>query len=48
MEKILNQLVIMNSDSKQIKIPASVQANTNPVISVNDFRQNLKKLEEKN
>jgi hypothetical protein len=43
MEKILNQLIIMNSNQKQIRVPEVVQTNTkianNTNTANNDFRQ---------
>jgi len=46
MEKILNQLIIMNSNHKQITIPEAVQTNTK--IANNDFRNPPEKKENKN
>jgi len=46
MEKILNQLIIMNSNNKQITIPEAVQTNTK--IANNDFRSHPEKKENKN
>ena len=45
MEKILNQLVIMNSNyNKQIKIPESLQTNTKPAGSITDFRKRIEEI----
>lgn len=45
MEKILNQLVIMNSNhNKQIKIPESAQMNTKPAGSINEFRKRVEEV----
>jgi hypothetical protein len=45
MEKILNQLVIMNSNyNKQIKIPELAQINTKPAGSINDFRKKIEEI----
>ena len=41
MEKILDQLIIMNSNHKQIRVPEVVQTNTK--IANNDFRQTSQK-----
>jgi hypothetical protein len=41
MEKILNQLIIMNTNYKQIKVPEVFQTNTRPVKSLNEFRKKL-------
>jgi len=40
MEKILNQLIIMNSNCKQVTVPVAMQTNTKKVDSLNDFRKN--------
>jgi hypothetical protein len=39
MEKILNQLIIMNSNYKQVTVPIAMQTNTKKVESLNDFRR---------
>ena len=45
MEKILNQLVIMNSNhNKQIKIPELAQMNTKPAGSINEFRKTIEEI----
>jgi len=45
MEKILNQLVIMNANyNKQIKIPELAQINTKPAGSINDFRKKIEEI----
>ncbi len=41
MEKILNQLIIMNSNHKEIIVPKAVQTNTSQVKNLNDFRKNM-------
>jgi len=45
MEKILNQLIIMNSNYKQITVPEAIQTNTKQAKNINDFRRNIEKLE---
>jgi hypothetical protein len=45
MEKILNQLIIMNSNYKQITVPEAIQTNTKQAKNINDFRKNIEKLE---
>jgi hypothetical protein len=42
MEKILNQLIIMNSNHKEITVPKIIQKNTEPVTNLNTLRQNIK------
>ena len=39
MEKILNQLIIMNSNYKQVTVPEAMQTNTKQAKSLNDFRK---------
>jgi hypothetical protein len=41
MEKILNQLIIMNSNYKQVTVPEAIQTNTKQAKSLNDFRKNI-------
>ena len=48
MEKILNQIVIMNSNYKQITVPEAIQTNTNKAKTLNDFRTNIKEQVQKN
>ena len=43
MEKILNQLIIMNSNYKQVTVPEAIQTNTKQAKSLNDFRKNTEK-----
>jgi hypothetical protein len=39
MEKILSQLIIMNSNYKQVTVPEAMQTNTKQAKSLNDFRK---------
>ena len=48
MEKILNQLIMMNSNNKQIRIPEVVQTNTKIAKTNNDYRQNTNNNEQLN
>jgi len=41
MEKILNQLIIMNSNTSKVKIPESFQTNTKKGENISDFRENI-------
>lgn len=41
MEKMLSQLIIMNTNYKQIKVPESVQTSTKQAGNIIDFRKNL-------
>jgi hypothetical protein len=41
MEKILNQLVIMNSNYKQVTVPKDIQTNTKQAKTLNEFRKNI-------
>jgi hypothetical protein len=43
MEKILNQLIIMNSNTSKVKIPDSFQTNTKKAENISDFRENIQK-----
>ena len=45
MEKILNQLIIINSNYKQITVPEAIQTNTKQAPNINDFRKNIQKIE---
>lgn len=45
MEKILNQLIIMNTNYKQVTVPETIQTNTKQAKTLNDFRKNTQKLE---
>ena len=45
MEKILNQLIIMNSNYKQVKVPEIVQTNTKQAGNAIDFRKKLESFE---
>ena len=47
MEKMLNQLIIMNSNYKQVKVPESVQTSTKQAGNITDFRKSLDKLDQK-
>jgi len=46
MDKILNQLIIMNSNYKQVTVPEVVQKNTKQSTSLNEFRKNIKETKE--
>jgi hypothetical protein len=48
MEKILNQLIIMNSNYKQVTVPEAIQTNTKQAKSLNDFRKNTEKINNEN
>ena len=43
MEKILNQLIIMNSNYKQVTVSEAIQTNTKQAKSLNDFRKNTER-----
>jgi hypothetical protein len=47
MEKMLNQLIIMNSNYKQVKVPESVQTSTKQAGNITEFRKSLDKLDQK-
>ena len=47
MEKMLNQLIIMNSNYKQVKVPQVVLSSTKQAGNVTDFRKNLDALDSK-
>jgi hypothetical protein len=44
---MLNQLIIMNSNYKQVKVPESVQTSTKQAGNITDFRKSLDKLDQK-
>jgi hypothetical protein len=44
MEKILNQLIIMNTNYKQVTVPETIQTNTKQAKTLNDFRKNTENL----
>ena len=45
MEKMLSQLIIMNTNYKQIKVPESVQSSTKQAGNIIDFRGKLDKMD---
>jgi hypothetical protein len=47
MEKMLNQLIIMNTNYKQIKVPESVQTSTKQAGNIIDFRKKLDQMDQK-
>jgi hypothetical protein len=47
MEKMLSQLIIMNTNYKQIKVPESVQTSTKQAGNIVDFRKKLDQMEQK-
>jgi hypothetical protein len=47
MEKMLSQLIIMNTNYKQIKVPESVQTSTKQAGNITDFRKKLDQMEQK-
>jgi len=47
MEKMLNQLIIMNSNYKQVKVPESVQTSTKQAGNIVEFRKKLDRLDQK-
>ena len=47
MEKMLSQLIIMNTNYKQIKVPESVQTSTKQAGNIIDFRKKLDHMEQK-
>ena len=47
MEKMLSQLIIMNTNQKQIKVPESVQTSTKQAGNIIDFRKKLDQMEQK-
>ena len=47
MEKMLSQLIIMNTNYKQIKVPESVQTSTKQAVNIIDFRKKLDLMEQK-
>ena len=47
MEKMLNQLIIMNTNYKQIKVPESVQSSTKQAGNIIDFRKKLDQMDQK-
>ena len=47
MEKMLNQLIIMNTNYKQIKVPESVQTSTKQAGNIIDFRKKLDHMDQK-
>jgi hypothetical protein len=47
MEKILNQIIIMNSNYTQMKVPEVIQTNTKQAKGYNQFRENIKHFEQK-
>jgi hypothetical protein len=47
MEKMLNQLIIMNSNYKQVKVPESVATSTKQAGNIIEFRKSLDKLDQK-
>ena len=48
MEKILNQLIIMNSNYKQVTVSEAIQTNTKQAKTLNDFRKNTEKISNEN
>ncbi len=47
MEKMLNQLIIMNSNYKQVKVPESVQTSTKQADNIVEFRKKLDRMDQK-
>jgi hypothetical protein len=47
MEKMLSQLIIMNTNYKQVKVPESVQTSTKQAGNIIDFRKKLDQLDQK-
>ena len=47
MEKMLSQIIIMNTNYKQIKVPESVQTSTKQAGNIIDFRKKLDQMEQK-
>jgi hypothetical protein len=47
MEKILNQLIIMNTNYKQVKVPDIVQSSTKQAGNLQDFRRKLERFDQK-
>lgn len=47
MEKMLSQLIIMNTNYKQIKVPESVQTSTKQAGNIIDFRKKLDQMDQK-
>ena len=47
MEKMLNQLIIMNTNYKQIKVPDAFQSSTKQAGNIPDFRKKLDLMEQK-
>jgi hypothetical protein len=47
MEKILNQLIIMNTTYKQVKVPDIIQTSTKKAGNIIDFRKNIEKFEKR-
>ena len=47
MEKMLSQLIIMNTNYKQIKVPESVQTSTKQAGNIIDFRKKLDHMDQK-
>jgi hypothetical protein len=46
MEKMLNQLIIMNSNYKQVKVPDAFQSSTKQAGNTGDFRKKLDRLDQ--
>jgi hypothetical protein len=46
MEKVLNQLIIMNSNYKQVKVPDAFQSSTKQAGNTGDFRKKLDRLDQ--
>jgi len=47
MEKMLNQLIIMNTNYKQVKVPDAFQSSTRQAGNIPDFRKKLDQMEQK-
>jgi len=46
MEKLLNQLIIMNTNQKQVKVPGVFQSNTKQAGTITDFRKKIDRFDQ--